>query len=67
MITNESKLNLLAIIVGEDKYIFFFDDDRLADVETTLERFATDSRLNMTLRDATRALLRHHEARKKDG
>lgn len=39
-------LNILAIVKGEEQYIFLFDDDHRADCLRTLGRFASDPDLS---------------------
>ena len=47
----EDGVHLLAFIRGEDKYLFWFRKDQLADLRRVLVRFGMDERLNLTLQD----------------
>ena len=45
-------INVLALVKGEERYIFLYDDNRRADTLRTLGRFASDPELSFTWYDA---------------
>ena len=45
-------INVLALVKGEERYIFLYDDNRRADTLRTLGRFASDPDLSFTWYDA---------------
>ena len=45
-------INVLALIKGEERYIFLYDDDNQAETLRTLGRFASDSELSFSWYDA---------------
>lgn len=47
-----SAINCLAIVKGEEKYIFLYDDRHKADAMKTLGRFASNPELSFTWYDA---------------
>ena len=45
-------INVLALMKGEDRYVFLFDDEHRGDTLRTLGRFASNPDLNFTWYDA---------------
>lgn len=45
-------INVLALVKGEERYIFLYDDDNRAEALRTLGRFASDSELSFSWYDA---------------
>jgi hypothetical protein len=45
-------LNVLALVKGEERYVFLFDDDNRAEALRTLGRFASNPELSFTWYDA---------------
>lgn len=45
-------INVLALVKGEERYIFLYDDDRKSETLRTLGRFASDPELSFTWYDA---------------
>jgi hypothetical protein len=45
-------LNVLALVKGEERYVFLFDDDNRAEALRTLGRFASNPDLSFTWYDA---------------
>lgn len=45
-------INVLALVKGEEKYIFLFDDKNRSETLRTLGRYASDSELNFSWYDA---------------
>lgn len=45
-------INVLALVKGEERYIFLYDDESRAEALRTLGRFASDSDLSFTWYDA---------------
>jgi hypothetical protein len=45
-------INVLALVKGEERYIFLFDDDRRAEALRTLGRFASNPELSFSWYDA---------------
>ena len=45
-------INVLALVKGEERYIFLFDDDNRAEALRTLGRFASNPELSFTWYDA---------------
>ncbi len=45
-------INVLALVKGEERYIFLFDDRRRAETLRTLGRYASDPDLSFTWYDA---------------
>ena len=45
-------INVLALVKGEERYIFLFDDDNRAEALRTLGRFASNPDLSFTWYDA---------------
>ena len=45
-------INVLALVKGEERYIFLFDDDRRADALRTLGKFASNPELSFSWYDA---------------
>ncbi len=45
-------INVLALIKGEERYIFLYDDDNRAETLRMLGRYASDSELSFTWYDA---------------
>ncbi len=45
-------INVLALVKGEERYIFLFDDNRRAETLRTLGRYASDPDLSFTWYDA---------------
>jgi hypothetical protein len=45
-------INVLALVKGEERYIFLFDDDHRAEALRTLGRFASNPDLSFTWYDA---------------
>lgn len=45
-------INVLALVKGEERYIFLYDDDRKAETLRTLGRFASNPELSFTWYDA---------------
>ena len=45
-------INVLALVKGEERYIFLYDDDRRAETLRTLGRFASDPDLSFSWYDA---------------
>ncbi len=48
----QRELNVLALIKGEDKYVFLFDDANRVETLRMLGRYAADPELNFTWYDA---------------
>lgn len=46
------EVNVLALIKGEERYIFLFDDDNRAETLRTLGRYASNPELSFTWYDA---------------
>jgi hypothetical protein len=46
------EINVLALVKGEEKYIFLFDDSRRAETLRMLGRFAADPELSFSWYDA---------------
>ena len=46
------EINVLALVKGEERYIFLFDDKNRAETLRTLGRYASDSELSFTWYDA---------------
>jgi hypothetical protein len=46
------EINVLALVKGEERFIFLFDDAHRAETLRTLGRFAADPQLNFTWYDA---------------
>lgn len=46
------EINVLALVKGEEKYIFLFDDSRRSETLRMLGRFAADPELSFTWYDA---------------
>ena len=49
---NDDDINVLALVKGEERYIFLFDDTQRADALRTLGRFASNSELSFSWYDA---------------
>lgn len=49
---NNSEINIFALVKGEERYIFVFDDAHLTETLRTLGRFASHPELSFTWRDA---------------
>ena len=45
-------INVLALVKGEDRYIFLFDDEHRAEALRTLGRYASNPELSFTWYDA---------------
>ena len=45
-------INVLALVKGEERYIFLYDDDSRAEALRTLGRFASDNELSFSWYDA---------------
>ncbi|MFO0869465.1 MAG: hypothetical protein U0935_11085 [Pirellulales bacterium] len=45
-------VNVLALVKGNERYVFLFDDDHRAEVLRTLGRYAADPDLSFTWHDA---------------
>lgn len=45
-------INVLALVKGEERYIFLFDDNNRAETLRTLGRYASNSELSFTWYDA---------------
>ena len=45
-------INVLALVKGEERYIFLFDDDNRAEALRTLGRYASNPELSFTWYDA---------------
>ncbi|MCR9120404.1 MAG: hypothetical protein NXI22_26005 [bacterium] len=45
-------INVLALVKGEERYIFLYDDDRRAETLRTLGRYASNPELSFTWYDA---------------
>lgn len=45
-------INVLALVKGEERYVFLFDDDHRADALRTLGRFASNPELSFSWYDA---------------
>ena len=45
-------INVLALVKGEERYIFLYDDDNRAEALRTLGRFASNPELSFTWYDA---------------
>jgi hypothetical protein len=45
-------INVLALVKGEERYIFLFDDDRRSEALRTLGRFASNPELSFSWYDA---------------
>lgn len=48
----DKDINVLALVKGEERYVFLFDDDHRAEVLRTLGRFASNPDLSFTWYDA---------------
>jgi len=46
------EINVLALVKGEERYIFLFDDENRAETLRTLGRYASDPELSFTWYDA---------------
>lgn len=49
---SEQDINVLALVKGEERYVFLYDDSSRAETLRTLGRFASDPELSMTWYDA---------------
>ena len=49
---NEDDINVLALVKGNERYIFLFDDSQRAQALRTLGRYASDPELSFTWYDA---------------
>ena len=49
-----SDLNIVAIMKGQERYVFLFDDEHRADVLRTIGRFASNPELSFTWYDAAK-------------
>ncbi|MBW3598685.1 MAG: hypothetical protein KY475_15605 [Planctomycetes bacterium] len=47
-----SDINVLALVKGEERYVFLFDDDNRAETLRTLGRYASNPDLSFTWYDA---------------
>ena len=47
-----SDLNVLALVKGDERYVFLFDDDNRAEALRTLGRYASNPDLSFTWYDA---------------
>lgn len=45
-------INVLALVKGDERYVFLYDDDRRAETLRTLGRFASNPDLSFTWYDA---------------
>ena len=52
MSESEQDINVLALVKGEERYVFLYDDASKAETLRTLGRFASDPELSMTWYDA---------------
>ena len=50
--TVSQDVNVLALVKGNERYVFLFDDDHRVEVLRTLGRFAADPELSFTWNDA---------------
>ena len=48
----DKEINVLALIKGEERYIFFYDDENRVETLRTLGRFAADPQLSFSWYDA---------------
>ena len=48
----DKDINVLALVKGEERYVFLFDDDHRAEVLRALGRFASNPELSFTWYDA---------------
>jgi len=48
----ENDINVLALVKGEERYIFLYDDGQEAAMMRQLGRFASNSELSFSWRDA---------------
>lgn len=46
------EINVLALVKGEERYVFLYDDDHRAETLRTLGRYASDPDLSFTWYDA---------------
>lgn len=46
------EINVLALVKGEERYVFLYDDDHRAETLRTLGRYASDPELSFTWYDA---------------
>jgi len=51
-IPNDGEINLLALVKGNERYVFTFDDQNRAEVMRVFGRFASNSELSFTWNDA---------------
>ena len=49
---SEQDINVLALVKGEERYVFLYDDASRAETLRTLGRFASNPELSMTWYDA---------------
>lgn len=49
---NDDDINVLALVKGEERYIFLFEDSQRAETLRTLGRFASNADLSFTWYDA---------------
>ena len=49
---SDQDINVLALVKGEERYVFLYDDTSRAETLRTLGRFASDPELSMTWYDA---------------
>ncbi len=49
---SDQDINVLALVKGEERYVFLYDDSSRAEALRTLGRFASDPELSMTWYDA---------------
>ena len=60
------EINVLALVKGEERYIFLFDDNNRAETLRTLGRYASDPEMSFTWYDAAVLSQRiRQESRKK--
>jgi len=49
---SQQDINVLALVKGEERYVFLYDDSSRAETLRTLGRYASDPELSMTWYDA---------------
>lgn len=58
---NQSDLNVLALVKGDERYVFIFDDEHKAEALRVFGRFATNPELSFNWYDAAVMSQRLHK------
>jgi hypothetical protein len=57
-------INAVVLVKGEERYVFFYDDDHVAETLSMLGQFASRSDLSLTWYDAARLSQKIREQRR---